>query len=483
MSSPLEIFYPLLPVWAQNLGISLYGLRWRQERLGGDFEQYVSGFRERDRWSPQQMQAYVDEQLRAVLLHAYDQVPYYNRVWNEAGIDGSELAHMTTARLPRLPITPKQDLRAAPEDFVARDVAARQKLHRYYTSGSTGTPVTHICTSEAHRRFTAAREVRSFGWAGTSIRKPRSMIGGRMVVPRGVNKPPFYRYNWAEKQVYFSAYRISPANVPHYVAALNRYQPRVFTGYAHSHYLLARMMADQGVSLGYEPDALILGSETLTPEMKMVLRQAFRARAYEEYGCVENCMLATECEHGRLHVSPDFGILEIVDEHGRAVPPGVEGRILCTSLLNEAQPLVRYEIGDIGVWSKEECPCGRKHLPVLKEIVGRLEDVVIAPGGPLMVRLHGVFIDLPNVVESQVIQEALDRFTVKLVAGSGFGDREEQMIRKRLEERLGRVQVTIQRVQEIPRTERGKFRAVISKVGRADAGQKKQVENGAVINS
>jgi phenylacetate-CoA ligase len=207
---------------------------------------------------------------------------------------------------------------------------------------------------------------------------------------------------------------------------------------------------------------LVLSSEKLTPEMKTVLRQAFRARAYEEYGCVENCVLATECEHGRLHVSPDFGILEIVDEYGRAVPAGVEGRILCTSLLNEAQPLVRYEIGDLGAWSGEECPCSRNHLPVLKEIVGRLEDVVTGPDGRQMVRFHGIFVDLPAVLEGQVIQEALDRFTVKLVADSGFGGREEQTIRNRFEERLGKVHVTIQKVREIPRTERGKFRAVIS---------------------
>lgn len=462
MGSPLEIFYPHAPVWLQNLGISLYGLAWRNERLGGDFEQYVSGFRERDRWSPQQMQAYVDEQLRAVLLHAYDQVPYYNRVWTEAGIDGSELAHMTMARLPRLPITPKQDLRAAPEDFVARDVAARQKLHRYYTSGSTGTPITHICTSEGHRRFTAAREVRSFGWAGTSLCKPRSMIGGRLVVPRDVTSPPYHRYNLAERQLYFSAFHIAPASVQDYVRAFNRYRPRVLTGYAYSHYLLARMMCEQGLTLDYEPDALILSSEKLTQEMKQVIRSAFRARAYEEYGAVENCMLANECECGSLHASPDFGIMEIVDEKGVPVAAGVEGRILCTGLLNEVQPLIRYEIGDVGVWSRESCPCGRDHLPVLQEIVGRLEDVVIGPNGREMVRFHGIFIGLPTVLEGQVVQEASARFVVKVVATAKFGKEEEAIIRRRFAERLGSVSVQIERVHDIPRTERGKFRAVIS---------------------
>jgi phenylacetate-CoA ligase len=227
------------------------------------------------------------------------------------------------------------------------------------------------------------------------------------------------------------------------------------------------MMLDQGLALEYEPRALILSSEKLTPPMKALLKRAFGARAYEEYGCVENCVLATECEHGRLHVSPDFGIVEIIDDRGRPAPPGVEGRILCTSLLNEAQPLIRYAIGDLAAWATEPCPCGRNHLPVLKEILGRLEDVVTAPDGRQMVRFHGLFIDLPKVVEGQVIQEALDRFTIRVVALDGFGETEAQVIRSRLVERLGKVQATIERVPAIARTERGKFRAVISKLGPA----------------
>ena len=161
---------------------------------------------------------------------------------------------------------------------------------------------------------------------------------------------------------------------------------------------------------------------------------------------------------------PDFGIIEIVDEKSVPVSPGVEGRILCTGLLNEAQPLIRYEIGDLGVWSCESCPCGRSHLPVVQEIVGRLEDVVIGPNGRQMVRFHGIFIGLPTVLEGQVIQEASDRFVARVVATAGFGSKEENLIRRRFAERLGPVRVQIEQVREIPRTERGKFRAVISRL-------------------
>lgn len=448
----------------QNLGVSLYGYAWRRERLGGYFGEYATEFAARSSWPPAKFQEYIRVELASMLQHAYRQVPYYSSSWRTLGITSVDLNQADI--LACLPTTPKSDLRADPRKFLANS-ARSERLHYYQSSGTTGTPITAICSADAHRRFIAAREARSFSWAGTSIRQPRSMIGGRHIVPRADSKPPFCRYNAAEKQVYFSAFHISPANAPHYVAALNRFQPMVLTGYAYAHAILAELMVSQGLQLAYSPKALILGSEKLTGSMKGVIQAAFGARAFEEYGCVENCVLATECEHGRLHVSPDFGLVEIVDEHGKATPPGTVGRLLCTSLLNPAQPLIRYEIGDLGAWSSEKCPCGRNHLPILQEIVGRLEDVVTGPDGRQMVRFHGVFVGLPHVIEGQVIQKELTEFIVRVVTLDGFGRKEETSIENRIRERLGDVHVTIERVKSIPRTEGGKFRAVISRLGQS----------------
>ena len=467
MSGLTSRLYAAAPVWVQNLGISLYGLSWRQERLGGRFGEYVAQFRDREHWPADRFLAYLDEEVRRVVTRAFATVPHYQRKWSEAGLHAGDLRTFRQRDLPRLPVTRKSDLRAQPEEFVSSPSEASGRLRRYSSSGTTGTPITAICSVDGHRRFIAAREARSFNWAGTSVLGSRSMLGGRLVVPKGNARPPFHRYNWAEQQVYFSAYHISPATAPHYVAALNRHRPRVLTGYASAHYLLGRMMLEGGLRLMYQPEALVLSSEKLTPPMKAVLREAFNARAYEEYGCVENCVLATECEQGRLHANPDFGILEIVDDAGRPVPPGVEGRVLCTSLQNEVQPLIRYEIGDVAAWSSEPCPCGRQQLPVLQEVVGRLEDVVTGPDGRQMVRFHGIFIGLANVIEGQVIQETLHRFTVRLVTTDAFGDPDRELIRRRFAERLGEVEVTLEQVPLIPRTERGKFRAVISRVGLA----------------
>lgn len=468
MNPLVEHLYARLPVWAQNAAISTYGFSYRHERLGGEFARHVAEFATRGAWAPDRMNAYVEKQLRSLLLSAFQYVPYYRRKWSQAGITAGDLARITCEDLPRLPLTPKSDLRSDPEAFVSSLTCQREKLLRYHSSGSTGTPITCICTADGHRRFMAAREARSFQWADASIHMSRAMLGGRMVVPHAGSGPPYFRYNIAERQVYFSAYHISPSTVSDYVQGFNKYKPALLTGYANSYFFLARMMMECGLRLDYEPRALVLSSEKLTSDMKDVIRRAFRARAFEEYGSVENCVLATECPRGRLHVNPDFGIIEIVDQSGAPVPPGVDGRMLCTGLQNEAQPLIRYDIGDIARWSRQPCPCGRSQLPVLEEIEGRLEDQVVGPDGRQMVRFHGLFVDLPSVIEGQVIQEELARLRVRVVATDRFSQQERLLIMERARNRLGPVRVEIERVPALERTSRGKLRAVISHVSRAD---------------
>jgi phenylacetate-CoA ligase len=464
----IERGYSHLPVWAQNAAVTAFGISYRNHRLGGDFEKQVAAFRIRDHWSPQQMDQYVEDRIRDLIVNAFEQVPYYHKKWHAIGLDSRQLKCFRLMDLPKLPITPKDDLRAYPDLFLSQNRSKKERLSKNGSSGSTGTPINVIWTSAVRRKFIAAREVRSFGWAGTSVRLPRAMIGGRPVVQNPDSKGPYYRYNYIERQVYFSAYHLNPQHAAAYVEGLNKYKPAVFTGYAHCYYFLARHMLEQGLRLDYNPDALILSSEPVTAEMKSVMRGAFGAPVFEEYAAVENCFLVTECQYGSLHVNLDFGLIEILDEHGKSAAPGTPGSVVATGLLNNVQPLIRYRIGDVATLAKGECICGRTQFPVLEAVEGRLEDVVVGPDGREMVRFHSLFINLPRIIEGQVIQEAIDRLHIKVVATDGFGIEEERTIRQRAVQRLGRVQVQVERVSEIPRNARGKFRSVVSLLSTAD---------------
>jgi len=82
----------------------------------------------------------------------------------------------------------------------------------------------------------------------------------------------------------------------------------------------------------------------------------------------------SEMRGARHHTVDDFNFIEIVDDDGRRVPDGEPGRILITSLLKFAFPLIRYEIGDSGRLLTTGCPCGRSAR--LLEHLGRSDDTL-----------------------------------------------------------------------------------------------------------
>jgi phenylacetate-CoA ligase len=173
---------------------------------------------------------------------------------------------------------------------------------------------------------------------------------------------------------------------------------------------------------------------------------------------------ASECNHSRLHLWPEAGVVETFAK-GRSYPAGVAGELVCTGLFNVDMPLIRYRTGDRGCVSESvaPCPCGRT-LPVLESVEGRIDDIVYTADGRPVGRLDPIFKARLPLLEAQIIQERLDFFRVIYVPGPGCDASTEEDIRSRLRDRVGPVEVTFQPVERIPRGPNGKFRAVVSRI-------------------
>jgi phenylacetate-coenzyme A ligase PaaK-like adenylate-forming protein len=82
----------------------------------------------------------------------------------------------------------------------------------------------------------------------------------------------------------------------------------------------------------------------------------------------------TRCEGSIHHVMTRTQHLEIFKmEEDKPVDKGETGRLIFTSLSRKGQNLYRYEIGDLGRWVEEPCPCGRQ-APRF-ELLGRFGDI------------------------------------------------------------------------------------------------------------
>lgn len=461
-----EKLYAKLPVFAQNWAISVYGYYWKRRRFAGVFEQELYGFRERESYTTEQWRDYQTVQLRHLLLHAYDTVPFYREKYSAHGFCRTDFERFELEYLSRLPFLEKEDLRRFGTSTLLSSV--REKGGQFFSSsGSTGTPTQILYSHAFHQRWSAAFESRIREWAGLHRGLERGMIGGRRIIAEGLARPPFYRYNAAEKQVYFSAYHIAARNIQSYLEGIEKHRLAYLTGYAMSNFFLARFFEESGVSVP-ELQAVVTSSEVLTDEMRAVFQRVYGCKTFDSYSGVEACALISETESGCLLSSPDVGIIEVIDSESNYVSDGYSGELVCTGLLNFDQPLIRYRIGDRVQLSKNQKESGGRMMPVIKKIEGRVEDVIIGSDGREIVRFHGVFVGLPNVVKAQVIQYDYTHFEILIETKQSLSAAERSEIYNRMISQLGEITLEIKELKSLPIGSNGKFRAVISYVRRSN---------------
>jgi phenylacetate-CoA ligase len=455
--SSIDTVYLRSPGWLQNAMVAAYGWWWYRRRFGEDFRRLVGELRVHERWTREALLAYEEAQLGR-LLRAARQSPYYRRVMDEAGIN-SEMPPFDA--LERFPLLSKEQLRSQPTALLTG--APPKGVVTFNSSGTTGTPTTIYYTREFHALEVATIEARNLNWAGTTYRDRRVMFGARKICRFDQKQAPFWRFSPAENMAYASVYHLAPEFLPAYLRFLREFRPAVVMGYPSALYAVAQYALDHGERPA-NARAVFTSAESLTDYMRTAIESAWQAPVYDRYGAVEGCVAASQCEHGRYHVSSDVGVIEILDQAGRPAGPGMEGEVVCTGLHNTLQPLIRYRIGDTARWAVEQdCPCGRQ-LPILEGIDGRVEDVCYTADGRPIVRFDTVFKGVVNVRQAQVTQETLELFTITVVPTDGFGEDDVKQIRTNFRLHVGEVAVNVLCARALPRTAAGKLRAVICRL-------------------
>lgn len=452
--------YQRLPMPVRTWAASAYGFVLDGVRYGRDAERRVQDALAREGWSAEAWRAWHRAELAAVLDRAATRVPYYREQWRrrrEAGDDApwTELANW--------PVLEKEPLRRDATVFVADDVD-RGRLLEYHTSGTTGTALTLWRSVETNRAWYALYELRCRRWYGVGRGDRWAILGAQPVVPIQRREPPFWIWNAGLRQLYLSTFHVQADNVAAYLEALRRHRVTYLLGYPNTIASLVALARERGVT-GPRLRVMISNAEHLGERQRREIGEYFGCPVRNTYGMVELAAAGSECDHGVMHLWPDAGIVEVVDDATDApVAAGEVGSLVCTGLLNRDMPLIRYRVGDRGALENGggTCGCGRT-LPAIRAIEGRTSDLLIAADGRRHFALAGLFQGLP-IVERQTIQHAVEHIEVLLVPDETFSEEHERVLRQRFVDLLGEVDVQVRRVEQVPRAPNGKFRALVSHV-------------------
>ncbi|HEY6590417.1 MAG TPA: phenylacetate--CoA ligase PaaK [Actinomycetota bacterium] len=312
------------------------------------------------------------QRLRWTLRHAYDNVPFYRRRFDEAGVHPEDCREL--ADLANYPFTVKQDFRdnypfgllAVPREQVAR-------IHG--SSGTTGKPtvVGYTLGDVDTWADLVARSIRASGGRSGDL---VHVAYGYGLFTGGLGA------HYGAERLGCTVVPVSGGMTERQVQLIADFRPDIIM--VTPSYMLALIdeMARQGHDLRATSLKVgIFGAEPWTEDMRREMEQHLDMHAVDIYGLSEvmGPGVANECVETKdgLHIWEDHFYPEVVDpETGQVLPDGERGELVFTSLTKEALPVIRYRTRDL----TRLLPGTARSMRRMEKVTGRTDDMIILRG-------------------------------------------------------------------------------------------------------
>jgi phenylacetate-CoA ligase len=430
---------------------------------GKDFRDWSKFLNKSQWWSWEEIEEYQIKHLCRIVEYAYNNVPYYKRVFDERGILPSDIQSFDD--LKELPLLTKEIIRDNFDDLVSR-AYPRYKMVSCNTGGTSGKRLNFLEPAESRLMEWAfiTSMWRRVGFQPSDIRitiadVPISLRGGRK----------YWEFDPLRREWRFSPFHLSNENLPGFIRKFKEINCRYIHGFVSSLTVIAKFILDNEITDLSNFDAVLASSEPMYDWQRELLERAFRTRIYRWYGQNEKVILAGECEENETyHIFPEYGYAEVVQPDGTPVTSENEvGELVGTGFYNRAMPLIRYKLDDWGQIQNGNCSCGRNHKFLTNLEAKRVVNLIVS-NRDHFISTTAIFIRggiLDNVERFQFYQEKKGELILKIVKGKNYKDRDTQNIMAELNNQIGdSVDIRMAFVEEIPLTEAGKQKILEQKL-------------------
>ncbi len=333
---------------------------------------------------PEKLHQLQFRKFQQVLRFAYDNSPFYNRFYREAGLEPGDIK--TWDDIKKVPKTDKAMLRAiqGKDPYPYGEILAvplDEVTEFRQTSGTTGQPVYH---PETWQDWEWSTESWCYAlWAQGYRRRER------VFMPFGYSIfIAFWAGHYAAEKI---GCEVIPGGVLDTEARVLKIQElRATALMATPTYILG--MADTARKMGIDP-VKDLAIRRITaagepgacvPATKKRMEEAWGAKVYDQAGATEMGHWGFECEaQAGLHLLDAFHLIEIEDvQTGETVTePGHPGSMIITTFDRLAHPCIRFDSKDVVELNpRGQCECGRTFRLLNGGVVGRADDITKVKG-------------------------------------------------------------------------------------------------------
>lgn len=295
-----------------------------------EFEEMYSLLIKRESFSREMIEEYQFSHLKNILIHAKQNVPYYEVLFDKISFDPEKFSKFSD--IEKIPILTKDIIRKNFDRLISRKIV-RKGSYMAVTGGSTGQPLKVLLDFESVFKENA--------FIYYFRRSVDYRFEDKLATFRGIEfEDNLWKYNPMQNELTFSPFKLSKVTIKKYVDKINEYKPRFLNGYLSAIYTFAKFLEESGLKLKIKLKGIFLISENIDNNQRSFVEKFFNVESLTFYGHSERCIIAQERKHNHYVFDPFYGYTEFVKSENGLIS------IVGTGFLNYTMPLIRYITDD-----------------------------------------------------------------------------------------------------------------------------------------
>ena len=416
------------------------------KRYGKVFGETSQFLKELDSWDYDRSREYQFKELKKILKHCHNNVPYYRKLFADYEFNPNIQSFEEIKKLPKLT---KDLINNNFEDLISTNFNG--KKIQFKTSGSTGKRMRFYGEDSMYKKE-AAYILHSYNSHQGELYNKWS-IWIRRHSPKNTNDLVVKDYEL--KRIYMSAFHLNDKTIKMYADLINKSKSTTISTYPSTAYWLSCLLEKNNINLP-NIKAIHGASEKCLDSWGQKIKDVFGFDFKMHYGLVEKVAFMYQSQESQLyHNDLSYSFAEF-DKNKN---------VIGTSFMNYVMPFIRYKTNDI-VTLNDKVKYDTSRPLEVKKIDGRVDDMIVTEIDSKIpsVNFYTVMSKREEVKMFQLLQHKDKSIDFKLVVNEGFTEKVLNDLSFEIKKRVGNLPLRFHVVEEIQRDpQTGKIRCVITK--------------------